>query len=128
MAKKQPKNISYKKRLFLDKEGLEAIECKVESWDFSYGIDAVINIQDSNRAVHLEFCAYSSKDLDKAVDKLLKFQEQINNMVTFYADNYETMLEYMKAKELERKENTKKYSRKSFTELVKELDDADTAE
>lgn len=118
------KKIKYYKRTFLNKDtGLASVQCSVESWDYNYGLDATINIHDCNRAVSLDFSAYSPKDLETSLAKLLKFADQVNAMVTFYADNFDAIKEDMETKEAERKANRKKYKRKNFADLVEELND-----
>lgn len=118
------KKIKYYKRTFLNKDtGLASVQCSVKSWDYSYGLDATINIHDCNRAVSLDFSAYDPKDLETSLAKLLKFADQVNAMVTFYADNFDAIREDMETKEAERKANRKKYKRKNFADLVEELND-----
>lgn len=118
------KKIKYHKRAFLNKnEGLASVQCSIEAWDYSYGLDATIDIHDCNRAVSLDFSAYGPKDLETSLAKLLKFADQVNAMVTFYADNLDAIREDMEIKEAERKANRKNYKRKNFEDLVEELND-----
>ena len=61
--------------------------------------------------------------MSAAFNKLVRFADQINEMVTFYADNLDAIREDMEIKEAERKANRKKYKRKKFEDLVEELND-----
>ena len=118
------KKIEYHKRAFLNKAtGLASVQCSVESWNSGYGLDATIDIHDCHRSVSLDFSAYGIKDLPVAFNKLVRFADQINEMVTFYADNFDAIKEDMENKEAERKANRKKYKRKNFADLVEELND-----
>jgi hypothetical protein len=86
--------IKHYSRKFLNKaEGLAAIECSVGDLQFSYGVDASINITDCSRQVNIDFSIYNLKDLDSRLAKLDLLITEITKVRDIISNNSDAIKE-----------------------------------
>ena len=113
-------------RKFLNKrEGLAAIEVRFEHEQsiWTGGWDASVSINDCNRSVNLDFCAYSEKDVDTVINKANILIDEITKIRDIMIDNREDCINNIKESARKRKERIKKREVKPFDELIEELND-----
>lgn len=120
---KKIKNL-YRRKFLNKKQGLASIEIKFDSWDYGYGFDSEVVITDCSRSVRLDFSVYNEKDLSEKYLKLQELISELNELQNHLTENYEDISTKIKEGEIERKKRIKKRDRKSFSELVEELNDA----
>jgi len=85
----------YYSRKFLNKdEGMAAIECIYDQHDARWGADISINISDCYRKVNLDFSIYDTKVIDKKIDKLRRFRDEIDKLLEVVEANAETIKEF----------------------------------
>jgi hypothetical protein len=116
------KKFKYHSRKFLNKtQGLAAIECTVDSWDFGEGIEAEVKITDCSRSVRLDFSFYDAESLPQMYKKLTLFLEQVEKMHDYFVENYEDIAQAMKEKEEKRKARLAEIKAKGTSKILKEL-------
>jgi hypothetical protein len=116
------KKFKYHSRKFLNKtQGLAAIECTVDSWDFGDGVDAEVKITDCSRAVRLDFSFYDVESIAPAYKKLGLLLEEVTKMHDWFTNNYESLAQAMKEKEEKRKARLAEIKAKGKSKVIKEL-------
>ena len=129
MAKANKKSKVYKSRKFLNKDsGVAAIETRFEmSNDYFYsGWEAGVTISDCRKAVDLDFCCYSVKDVDAAIHKISVLLTELENFGNLLLENREQAIENIKKADADRKKRIKERSTKPFEKLLEDLNDSAT--
>jgi hypothetical protein len=116
------KKFKYHSRKFLNKtQGLAAIECTVDSWDFGDGVDAEVKITDCSRAIRLDFSFYDVESIAPSYKKLGLLLEEVTKMHDWFTNNYEALAQAMKEKEEKRKARLAEVKAKGVSKVIKEL-------
>lgn len=119
---KNKKKFKYHSRKFLNKtQGLAAIECVVDSWDFGDGVDAEVKITDCSRAIRLDFSFYDVESLPQSYKKLTLLLDEIGKLHEYFTKNYEDIAQEMKDKDEKRKARLAKIKSKGTSKVVEEL-------
>jgi len=111
---------SHNSRKFLNsKEGIAAIQtnCYISDWS----MDATVIISDCNRNVSLDFSVYQPKNYVEKYKKLSLLINELVSLQEFMAANIDNYTEEHKKASI--KSKTTLGARKTFSELVGELDD-----
>ena len=127
-SKKANKSKVYKSRKFLNKDsGVAAIETRFEmSNDYCYsGWEAGVTISDCRKAVDLDFCCYSVKDVDATIHKISVLLSELEAFGNLLLENREQAIESIKKAEADRKKRIKERTTKPFEKLLEELNDGD---
>ncbi len=126
MAKTNNKSKVYKSRKFLNKDsGVAAIETRFEmSSDYFYsGWEAGVTISDCRKAVDLDFCCYSVKDVDAVINKISVLLTELEKFGNLLLENREQAIENIKKAEADRKKRIKERTTKPFEKLLGDLND-----
>lgn len=113
-------------RKFLNKrEGIAAIEVRFghEQSIWTGGWDAGISINDCHRAINLDFCAYSERNVDDVINKANILIDEITKLRDAMLDNREDCINNIKESTRKRKERIKKRELKTFDEVLEDMND-----
>ena len=101
------KEYKYYSRKFLNKKrGIANIECDVETT--TYSMYASAKISDCNRAITLDFTAYSAKELDEKNTKIELLIQELIKLQQFIADHKDVWFEELRKQDLKRLATKKK--------------------
>ena len=109
------KKVNKTTRKFLNKkDGLAAIECRIEV--SNYSVNADVAITDCNRKVSLDFCIYEAKEYDVKLAKLELIINELAEMYTTMATYREVWMADKAARELTRKKEA--YTFRNMEDLL----------
>lgn len=118
------KKMNYYHRSFLNKkDGLDAIETRLELGEHSPFLGGSINISDCSETVHLEFNAYSKSSLKEVEYKIEKLYDAVTKFRDKFYQNLDEMLEQFDIAEEIRKERKKEGKVKSIISDLSILSD-----